>query len=675
MASPWTMLGLEPGQRDERSIKRAYAKLLKQHRPDQDPEGFRRVHDAYQRALAMADEDEEESDDDDDAPVSKAEHPVTVTVATRSSGTSSPVVEPPVRMAHLDQKAEKPPEAAPQPTVDQTPAPVVAPPPEVKQVPTMTPWDRAVADLEIAAGQPSGPLRDEALTVVFRRLARLVTERRGGADALVALLNRHLPVGRVVWRHIFSDDDLLAELRRGESELAGHTLRGCFEAGDWQRLRTFAERWMELDADELQAGDAIALTRVLAVWLAPFEYTLADRLVGYLPMRLRREADHELDTLLAVGRDLVKLPEASRAYLCALLAGHLLPGGEDLRWRTGALLSQLAPDALARRVLEQRAAGHFAGLAAPSQAGNVNLLSVVFVIVGMALLGAGISVASFVGESNNWDSNQKYLIWAGTLAAVPGVLLLRWWYRKLLPRYQTGLRPWLWQHLGPFDGVLWFSLLYLWLGLGIPVFIQDLLPNPIEAAWILVMPFVGIVLIHHLRLWLTKHRAHLPPWGPVLSSIQVLVREMSLQMTVVRALRWAGRVLVMLMGLLPALIGAAICVGGLAWCRPFFMDGEADAWLTAVFWSGPFAFTVLTVHALNHSWWLASRTPWWRPLVPLAWCVWIPVLPCLATWGLVWSGHAQAQPGVLITGLALVVALCLPLIARHWLHRRHRTTG
>jgi len=42
-----------PSDADERAIKRAYALQLRKHRPDTDPEGFRRIHDAYQQALAM----------------------------------------------------------------------------------------------------------------------------------------------------------------------------------------------------------------------------------------------------------------------------------------------------------------------------------------------------------------------------------------------------------------------------------------------------------------------------------------------------------------------------------------------------------------------------------------------------------------------------------------------
>ena len=49
--SCWTLLGL-PVDADTRSIKRQYAKLLKQTRPDEDPVGFQRLREAYEQALA-----------------------------------------------------------------------------------------------------------------------------------------------------------------------------------------------------------------------------------------------------------------------------------------------------------------------------------------------------------------------------------------------------------------------------------------------------------------------------------------------------------------------------------------------------------------------------------------------------------------------------------------------
>ena len=52
MTDAFRVLGLEPTA-DERAIKRAYAALLRVHRPDDDPAGFQRINEAYAEALAQ----------------------------------------------------------------------------------------------------------------------------------------------------------------------------------------------------------------------------------------------------------------------------------------------------------------------------------------------------------------------------------------------------------------------------------------------------------------------------------------------------------------------------------------------------------------------------------------------------------------------------------------------
>ncbi len=52
-SEPWQILNLDPATATEEAVKRAYAKLIKLHRPEADPSGFQRAHQAYQQALAQ----------------------------------------------------------------------------------------------------------------------------------------------------------------------------------------------------------------------------------------------------------------------------------------------------------------------------------------------------------------------------------------------------------------------------------------------------------------------------------------------------------------------------------------------------------------------------------------------------------------------------------------------
>ncbi len=49
----WEVLGIAPTG-DKRAIRSAYSVLVKQCHPEEDPQGFKRLHEAYQAALAYA---------------------------------------------------------------------------------------------------------------------------------------------------------------------------------------------------------------------------------------------------------------------------------------------------------------------------------------------------------------------------------------------------------------------------------------------------------------------------------------------------------------------------------------------------------------------------------------------------------------------------------------------
>lgn len=57
MSHPYDLLGLDENA-DARAVKRAYAALLRRHRPDADPDAFQALHEAYRIALAWLREDD-----------------------------------------------------------------------------------------------------------------------------------------------------------------------------------------------------------------------------------------------------------------------------------------------------------------------------------------------------------------------------------------------------------------------------------------------------------------------------------------------------------------------------------------------------------------------------------------------------------------------------------------
>ena len=124
--TPWEILGLEPTA-DERRIKRAYARLLKENRPDEDKEGFLRLRQAYEQALQLKDwlpSVSTEADEGNNGPASPLPE------APLSDGATAPPLqepEPPPRRPE--------PAARPQPPVPEVRRPETPPPPPQRDLP------------------------------------------------------------------------------------------------------------------------------------------------------------------------------------------------------------------------------------------------------------------------------------------------------------------------------------------------------------------------------------------------------------------------------------------------------------------------------------------------------------------------------------------------------------
>lgn len=104
--SCWDVLGIEPTD-DKKAIKKAYAVLLKQNKPDENPSGFAQLHEAYKQALDMtAYIRVEHRDVEEQAPLDPASVAVEETVEI-----SQPAEPPPggERLIINDAPAEEPP--------------------------------------------------------------------------------------------------------------------------------------------------------------------------------------------------------------------------------------------------------------------------------------------------------------------------------------------------------------------------------------------------------------------------------------------------------------------------------------------------------------------------------------------------------------------------------------
>ncbi|HGX9493307.1 TPA: J domain-containing protein, partial [Escherichia coli] len=60
----WEILALQPGA-EERDIKRRYAQLVKNCRPEDDPAAWQQLHDAYEQALRYDDEDQWQEEEEE----------------------------------------------------------------------------------------------------------------------------------------------------------------------------------------------------------------------------------------------------------------------------------------------------------------------------------------------------------------------------------------------------------------------------------------------------------------------------------------------------------------------------------------------------------------------------------------------------------------------------------
>ena len=225
----WDVLGIEPTS-SARAIKRAYARQVAKHHPEDDPEGFQLVQAAYERALLIARGGEMASEEV--APALCVNAP---------TGTRAPEVAAPAAGEPVASMLEAPPSAVPRPRIAR-PGGVFADV-AAEAAAEVEPDAGAVADAaraEVAAGSANGRAGGVGEPDYIRE--KMLRDIRHREDALRWIDDLE--------RDLNSSGDALAALRRLPAA-EYMDVDGADQAAA-NLLRPYARRMRRRDLDELE---------------------------------------------------------------------------------------------------------------------------------------------------------------------------------------------------------------------------------------------------------------------------------------------------------------------------------------------------------------------------------------------------------------------------------------
>lgn len=260
---PWKVLELEPGTASLQDVKRSYARLLKNCRPDRDPEGFMRLRAAYEAAQNHL-----------------------------KSGS------PPPPLPRLDPA----PDAAPASSQPATP-PVAAPAPEIPAA-----VQAALAALQAAV---ASKIRQKV------RIAWAAYEAAADQHDLLKesrwLLFIEVFAGNIpLLADACTDDQLLAHLKFGEMRLLRLVTDLWSRQGDAKRLDEFCvslNRQKQLLDTEPGALAMVISAIALAAWNPEQAARFAQRAFPRLPTAERTQLVGVVDFETMLGRLVLPLPQ------------------------------------------------------------------------------------------------------------------------------------------------------------------------------------------------------------------------------------------------------------------------------------------------------------------------------------------------------------------------------
>ncbi len=293
MTSPWQVLGLQPGS-SLQEIRQAYARLLKQHRPDVDPEGFRRIRDAYEQLRASG------------APRQRGADPAPRRQASAPAPTPRSAVERRSPSPGPRRRASRP------------------------------SFARRLRRALARAG-PEERARRRVLQVLVGAWRR--GDGHGGAT--LRLLLEELADQRATVRTLLRPTDAMLAVERGAAALPACLVRAHVRASDLAALRPLLAT-LE-DAARSPDPQQVQVWLQLAPEVAVYEPRAAERMAD-LAFRARADGGvgdfGDLDERIQVGKEILRLPAEERLLFARVLATDLEADDPDIA-RAAARLVKL----------------------------------------------------------------------------------------------------------------------------------------------------------------------------------------------------------------------------------------------------------------------------------------------------------------------------------------------
>jgi len=356
MIDPWRRLGLDRRVATERDVKRAYARLLKLHRPERDPEGFRILHDAYQAALkslrepspGFAEWFDDEGLETFRTPPSCEEVPTESPLPPSGGETNPPAPVLDITVGHPGPRpgeteitnAERSRDPGLDPDLRSATGPLSPGTDGISAVFLPEPGAPSVPDPSQETARLKRALRSrwkqkrrafEAAAAAFSAAGFDATRRAGewrrAAGGEIDLLASHMP-------HV----SLVHQILRGEFSLCQEVFDEWQRAAKWKSMSRFAECLLKSVQGTVPRRSA-EFMRQLAMRLSIPDPRLADELARVVYENFdsgRREVfDEEITEEIWIGKQILGIPRRHRSFWWRLLSDEHQPAipRNGLGWR------------------------------------------------------------------------------------------------------------------------------------------------------------------------------------------------------------------------------------------------------------------------------------------------------------------------------------------------------